>query len=78
MRAARARTVHSKLSVKSQTVVPREVRERLRVGPGDRLRYVIDDEGVRLEKASMRAEDDPFATFGEWAGEEDDAAYADL
>lgn len=53
-------------------------RERLRVGPGDRLRYVIDAEGVHLEKGTSPADDDPFATFVEWAGEEDDAAYADL
>jgi len=78
MAPAAARTVHSKLSVKSQTVLPREVRERLRVGPGDRLRYVIDAAGVRLEKETAREEDDPFATFTEWASEEDDAAYADL
>jgi len=78
MAASNLKTVHSKLSIKSQTVLPREVRERLRVGPGDRLRYVIDDDGVRLEKEVMREDDDPFATFTEWASEADDAAYADL
>lgn len=70
--------VYSKLSVKSQTVLPREVRERLRVGPGDRLRYVIDANGVHLEKAAGREEDDPFATFTEWASEADEEAYGDL
>ncbi len=73
-----AKTVHSKLSVKSQTVLPREVREQLRVGPGDRLRYVIEADGVRLEKGTAHKDDDPFATFTEWASEEDDVAYADL
>jgi AbrB family looped-hinge helix DNA binding protein len=29
----------SRVSVKSQTVIPREVRERLGIKPGDRLRY---------------------------------------
>jgi antitoxin PrlF len=68
--------VFSKLSVKSQTVLPREVRERLGVGPGDRLRYVLDARGVRVEKAVE--EDDPFAAFSEWSSEADEAAYGDL
>ncbi len=78
MKAAQRKTVYSKVSVKSQTVLPREVRERLRVGPGDRIRYVIDARGVRIEKGSPTVEDDPFATFTEWASEADDSAYADL
>lgn len=78
MAATKPKTVHSKLSVKSQTVLPREVRERLQVGPGDRLRYVIDSDGVHLEKATAREDEDPFATFTEWASKQDDEAYADL
>jgi antitoxin PrlF len=73
------RRVYSKLSVKSQTVLPREVRDALRVGPGDRLRYVLDDTGVRIEKAPERESgDDPFVTFVEWTSEQDDKAYGDL
>lgn len=72
------RTVYSKLSVKSQTVLPREVRERLQIKPGDRLRYLIDDKGVRIDRVSGRDDDDPFATFTEWTSEADDEAYADL
>jgi antitoxin PrlF len=72
------KAVFSKVSVKSQTVLPREVRERLGVGPGDRLRYVLDGGGVRLEKAFSRDEEDPFATFSEWSSDADEAAYADL
>ena len=78
MPQAKPKTVYSKMSVKSQTVVPREVRDRLRVGPGDRLRYVIDENGVRIEKGTAHEEDDPFATFAEWASEADEEAYADL
>ena len=78
MPQAKPTTVYSRMSVKSQTVVPREVRDRLRVGPGDRLRYVIDDNGVHIEKGATHDEDDPFATFAEWASEADEAAYADL
>ncbi len=75
---ARAKAVYSKVSVKSQTVLPREVREKLRVNPGDRLRYIIDDQGIRIEKDESPGEDDPFATFAEWASEQDDEAYGDL
>jgi len=63
--------------VKSQTVLPREVRERLGIGPGDRLRYLFDEDGIRIEKETQR-EDDPFIAFTEWASEADDEAYGDL
>jgi antitoxin PrlF len=36
----------SKLAVKSQIVIPREVRERLKLKPGDVLRFRLTDEGV--------------------------------
>ena len=68
----------SKLSVKSQTVLPREVRERLKVAPGDRLRYLVDERGVRIEKATGAPDDDPFAAFFEWSSKEDEEAFADL
>ena len=73
----RAPSVYSKISVKSQTVLPTEVRERLAVGPGDRLRYVLEPDGVRIEKAPPAGED-PFGAFTEWAGDIDDEDYADL
>ena len=41
-------TAYSKVSVKSQIVLPAEVRARLGVGPGDRLRYVITPDGIRI------------------------------
>ena len=66
----------SKVSVKSQTVIPREVRERLR--PGDTLRYRMTQEGVLLDKAPANEADDPFATFSEWLNEADEKAYGDL
>ena len=68
----------SKLSVKSQTVLPREVRERLKVAPGDRLRYLVDERGVRIEKATGASDDDPFAAFSEWSSKDDEEAFADL
>ena len=72
------KSVVSKVSVKSQTVLPREVRERLGVGPGDRLRYLFDAEGIRIERETQREDDEPFIAFTEWASEADDEAYGDL
>jgi antitoxin PrlF len=68
----------SAVSSKSQTVLPKEVRERLRITRGDRLRYVIADDGIRIEKDIPDTADDPFAVFHEWLGEEDEAAFAAL
>ena len=50
----------------------------LRVAPGDRLRYVFDEGGVRIEKGAAAGDDDPFATFSEWSSEADEHAYRDL
>jgi antitoxin PrlF len=70
--------VVSKISVKSQTVIPREVRERLGLKPGDTLRYRMTEAGVLLDKAPASETDDPYVTFSEWAGEADEKAYGGL
>ena len=69
--------VYSRVSVKSQTVLPRAVREALEIKPGDTVRYRLTERGVLLEKAPAEG-DDPFVSFTEWAGKQDDAAYVDL
>lgn len=72
------RRVTAKLSTRAQTVIPREVRERLGVGPGDSVEFEERD-GVVVVRALRRPEgDDPFAVFTEWSGEADERAYADL
>jgi AbrB family looped-hinge helix DNA binding protein len=71
-------TVFSKVSVKSQTVIPRQVRETLGLGPGDTLRYRLTVDGVLIDKAPRSEADDPFATFTEWSSEADEKAYAKL
>jgi antitoxin PrlF len=68
----------SKVSVKSQTVIPREVREQLKLKPGDTLRYRVTDDGVLIDKAPANEADDPFATFSEWSNEADEKAYESL
>ena len=77
-RQTRRPSAFSKVSVKSQTVIPREVRERLRLKPGDTLRYQLTDDGILLDKAPATEADDPFASFSEWSGEADEKAYGDL
>jgi antitoxin PrlF len=68
----------SKVSVKSQTVIPREVRKRLGLQPGDTLRYRVTEDGILLDKAPPNEADDPFAAFSEWSGEADEKAYGHL
>jgi antitoxin PrlF len=75
---SRPPSVFSKVSVKSQTVIPREVRERLDLKPGDTLRYRVTDDGVLLDKAPAAEADDPFAAFSEWSSEADEKAYGNL
>ncbi len=77
-RQTRTPSAFSKVSVKSQTVIPREVREELNLKPGDTLRYRVTDTGVLLDKAPTNEADDPFASFSEWSGKADEKAYGDL
>jgi antitoxin PrlF len=68
----------SKLTSKAQTVIPKRVRERLGLKPGDFLRYVFQGDRVVIERITGEAEDDPFAAFSEWASEADERAYKSL
>ena len=71
----------SKLTAKAQTTIPREVRERLGLTPGDSLVYEVEGETVRLRRlapvdlAYLRAVQ---ATLSEWDSPEDEAAYGGL
>jgi len=76
-RILRQPAAFSKVSVKSQTVIPREVRERLKLKPGDTLRYRVTEDGILLDKA-IDAGDEPFAAFSEWTSEADEKAYGAL
>lgn len=70
--------IKSKLTTKAQTTIPRPVRDALRLEVGDEIAYQIQGDRVMLTRASSRAVDDPFATFGEWESEADRKAYATL
>lgn len=69
--------VFSKITSKSQTVIPREVRDRLGLKPGDSLRYAVTEQGITIDKAG-HTEDDPFAVFNEWSGAADEKAFGNL
>jgi len=71
------RAAFSKVSVKGRTVIPLEVREQLKLKPGDTLRYRVTDDGVLLDKAT-NAGDDPFVSFSEWTSEADEKAYGGI
>lgn len=71
----------SKLSVKGQVTVPKDIREILRLNAGDMIAYEVRDGVVTLRRV------DPFdvafhkalsATLGEWDTPEDDEAFRDL
>ena len=70
--------ITSKLTSKAQTTIPQPVRAALRVNAGDEIAYMIEGDRVILTKASGALGDDPFATFGEWASDNDREAYAEL
>lgn len=80
-KAPRTEAAYSRVSVKSQTVIPRSVREKLKFAPGDRVRYRMTANGVLIDKAS--AVDVEWSrslnpTLCEWSTPEDHAAYDEL
>jgi AbrB family looped-hinge helix DNA binding protein len=71
----------SRITSKGQTTIPREVRQKLSLRPGDVLVYEIEEDEVRVRKqapldlAYLRAVQ---ATLSEWDSPEDAAALDDL
>ena len=78
MRAAESKVYHSTLSARRRTVLPRAMCERSKISPGDRLRYLVDDGGVRIERAAGAIEDGTFSAFSEWSTEADEEAFRTL
>ena len=76
-RIPRQPAVFSKVSAKSQTIIPREVCDQLKLKPGDTLRYRVTGDGILLDKGT-KAGDDPFAAFSEWTSDADEKAYSGL
>ncbi len=73
-----AKLITARLSAKAQTVIPKPVRDRLGVGPGDVVAFEIRDGEVVLRPLRRAPGHDPFAVFHEWSGEADEDAYRGL
>ena len=70
--------IRARLSTKSQTVIPKPVRDKLGVGPGDVVEFELRDGEVLIRRAPATDRVDPFAVFHEWSSEADEEAFADL
>jgi antitoxin PrlF len=68
----------SKLTSKAQTVIPREIRARLDLKPGDVVRYRLTDAGIVIDKLPQQSDEDALASFSEWTSATDDEAYGGL
>lgn len=74
-------TIFGKLTAKSQTTIPKEVREALGAKPGDMLVYRISKGKVTLaraeplDRAYLKSVE---STLSEWDSPEDAAAYDKL
>jgi AbrB family looped-hinge helix DNA binding protein len=64
-----SRTSFSRVDSRFRITIQKAVRERLRLKPGDFVRYVMDGRSVAIER--MNAERNPFAAFEEWASQAD-------
>jgi antitoxin PrlF len=74
-------TALSKLTAKGQTTIPREVRDRLALKPGDLIAFEVKGNVAQLRKVEpldvgyLRAVQ---TTLSEWESPEDAEAYDDL
>lgn len=76
----------STVTSKSQTVIPKAVRTKMGLNPGDHIRYSVRGNKVEIEKIESKpvdwGSDDwgsmMFSAFSEWASPEDDKAFAHL
>ena len=70
--------IKSRVSSRTQTTIPRPVRDAFRLQGGDELAYIVDGDRVIVTRADAMSVDDPFRTFEEWDSDADRRAYADL
>jgi antitoxin PrlF len=74
-------TALSKLTAKGQTTIPREVRDRLALKPGDLIAFEVKGDLAEIRKVEpldvgyLRAVQ---TTLSEWESPEDAEAYDDL
>jgi antitoxin PrlF len=76
--------VVTRLTTKYQTTIPAEIRNKLGIGKGDFVEFVIEGKSVRLKKARRRLSDEDalrlaqMQAFGDWDTPEDDEAFRDI
>jgi AbrB family looped-hinge helix DNA binding protein len=63
---------------KGQMVVPRAIKSRMGLKPGDKIRYSVKGSKVEIEKLSGTESFDPFVAFTEWSSDADDEAFCHL
>jgi len=68
----------STLTSKSQTVIPKAIRAKMGLKPGDRIRYRLSGNKVEIEKLADTESFDPFFSFTEWASDADEKAFGHL
>ncbi len=54
-----------RVTEKGQVTIPKEIRDRLGIGPGSEVDFVVADDGIRLVKSV--AGDRDFSSFEDWA-----------
>lgn len=70
--------VHSRVSSKGQTVIPKAVREKLGLKTGDLIRFKVGAKGTVTIDKVRGGEDGPFIAFDEWTSDEDEELYGRL
>lgn len=56
-----------RVTEKGQVTIPKPIRDRLGIGPGSEVDFVVDDAGVRLVGVSPRLDGQVIASFDDWA-----------
>ncbi|MBW1786538.1 MAG: type II toxin-antitoxin system PrlF family antitoxin [Deltaproteobacteria bacterium] len=74
-------TAISKLTKKYQATVPKVVRKKLKLKAGDSVAFEIDNNSIKIRKATPIDIEFSLAlvpTLSEWESQNDDEAYNDL
>jgi len=74
-------TAISKLTKKYQATVPEAVRKKLKLNAGDVIAFEIDDDIIKLRKATpidIEFSSALVPTLSEWESQNDEEAYNDL
>ncbi len=73
--------IQSSVTQKGQTTIPIEVRQALKLDPGDRVCYEIHERKILIKKAKsldVVYHRSLSQSLQEWLSKEDDDAYGDL